>query len=119
MSRIDVNGDLGIAVNGSVGNLTVKHNYQNDDTEKEIKRAVGELLRYVDSHGLRPVIDRISIRLWGEKYYIKLTVRKLEKLLFIARELHELSEQKAKEALVELDLPMLTDISTDTLSKEK
>jgi hypothetical protein len=87
-ARVEINGDVGVAVNAEEGaavHIHVTHALPENKPDP-FKRAVHVLLKTCDEANCRPAIERISQTLYGSAIFKDLTLDELAKLQSIADE---------------------------------
>jgi hypothetical protein len=104
-ARVEIKGDVGVAVNAEDG--AAVHIYVGSGAagskSDPVNRAVHILLKTCDEADCRPAVERISLTLFGSNIFKRLSVKQLEQLQAIAEEIRAMQQSKdeshAKETL--------------------
>jgi|GEM_PF-3266505 len=95
-ARVEIKGDVGVAVNaedGAAVHIYVGSGAPGSKSDPVI-RAVHILLKTCDEADCRPVVERISLTLFGSNVFKRLSLEQLEQLQAIAEELHAMQQSK-------------------------
>ena len=88
-SKVDIQGDVGVAINQNHGAITV-NNYYGDKVahilSPELRKSISELLTICDACGQRKLIEKISVQLFGVKEFKSLTNEQVRCLIDIAKD---------------------------------
>lgn len=92
MSRIDVQGDLGVAATAREGGAINIHlpqtsNVDQQDVEKEKRAVVHALLKLCQDNDIKPRVEAISAELYNTRYFKGLSLPNARRLLFVAEQL--------------------------------
>ncbi|MGZ5055814.1 MAG: hypothetical protein ACXWAT_12860 [Methylobacter sp.] len=103
-AKVEVNGDVGVAVNAEDGATVHVHmtaSQQESQSEEIRMRAVHILLKSCDAADYRTAMERISNALFGSKVFKSLSLEQLIKLQVIADEITHITNAKQMSAETE------------------